>query len=263
MSEIERNRGGLAYSDIGAGDPALVLIHGWCCNRDHFRLQADHLKQQHRVLSVDLPGHGGSAAPADGYSIPVLATEIAALIRELALDRPVVVGHSLGGLIALELAATHPEAVRAIVMVDPAPLAKPEPLRAALSGLIKSLEAGDEGPRRGFIERMFLPTSDPGLRARVIEEMCSVPAPVAAAVMRATLEYDGVAAAARVGVPALHVATASPRNAPQQMSEWIPGLVTGVVVGTGHFAMLEAPAQVNDMIARFVAITVPTEAVVG
>ena len=247
----ERNRVRIAYLDQGRGDPALVFIHGWSCNSSYFRHQLEHFKAAHRVISVDLRGHGESDRPEAAYPVSLLAEDVAWLIGELGLDRPVVVGHSLGGLVALEIAAEHPDSARAIVMIDPAPLAKPEVVRAALQGLITALEAGDRGPVREFVARMFPPSSDPALRDRIVEEMCSAPPQVAANVMRGTLHYDGVAAAGRVRLPALHLAGTPPRNAPQLMSEWLPSVVTGWPVGSGHFSMLEVPLQVNDMITKF------------
>jgi len=252
MSIRERNGKKLAYLDEGRGDPAFVFVHGWTCNRSYFSLQHDHFKAGHRVVSVDLRGHGQSDQPQSGYAIRDQAEDIAWLIGELGLDRPIAVGHSLGGLVVLELAAEHPGSVRAIVMLDPAPLALPAAARGRLQNLVEAIEAGNQQPRRAFIASMFPPASPPELRARITEEMCAVPTAVAVGTMRGTLDYDGVAAAKKVSVPALHLAGTPPRNAPHLMTEWLPSVVNGWPVGTGHFNMIEAPIQVNDMIEQFV-----------
>ncbi len=70
------------------------------------------------VLAVDLRGHGRSSKPAGPYDVPTVAGDLAALIEQLGLDRPVVVGQSWGGNVAVELAALHPDLVRGIVCVD-------------------------------------------------------------------------------------------------------------------------------------------------
>lgn len=252
MAIKERNGVKLAYQDEGSGEPALIFIHGWTCDRSFFKPQHDHFKANHRVVSVDLRGHGESDKPKDGYPISRYADDVAWLIGELGLDRPIAVGHSMGGVTVLQLAAEHPESVRAIVMVDPAPLAWPAEFVTALQNVIDSSEAGNQQPRRDFIAgALFIPTSPADLKQRIVDEMCSAPTHVAADAMRGLLEYDGVAAAKKVKVPALHIAGTPPLNPPHKMTEWLPHVVNGWAVGGGHFNMLETPVQVNDMIEKF------------
>jgi pimeloyl-ACP methyl ester carboxylesterase len=80
----------------------------------------------------------------------------------------------------------------------------------------------------------------------------AAPAHVAAAAMRGILVFDGVKAAARCKVPALHIAATPPLNLPHMMTEWLPSVVNGWTVGAGHFNMMEAPEPVNGMIEGFV-----------
>jgi len=252
MSVRKRNGMKLAYLDEGRGAPAFVFVHGWACNRSYFSLQHEHFKAGHRVISVDLRGHGESDQPQSGYAIRDQAEDVAWLIGELGLDRPIAVGHSLGGLVVLELAAEHPGSVRAIVMLDPAPLTWPAAARGRIQDLAEAIEAGDQQRRRDFIASMFPPTSPPELKARITEEMCAVPTAVAVGIMRAMLDYDGVAAAKKVSVPVLHLAGTPPIIPPHRMTEWLPSVVNGWPVGSGHFNMIESPIQVNDMIEQFV-----------
>ena len=113
----------IEFDDIGSGDPALVFIHGWCCDRSYFAPQVDHFASSHRVVAVDQRGHGKTAHAADGdYSVAAVAADAAELVDGLGLDRPVLIGHSLGGLVSLAVAASRPELIRGVVMVDPAPI---------------------------------------------------------------------------------------------------------------------------------------------
>lgn len=252
MAVLQRDGVKLAYVDEGKGEPAFVFMHGWTCNRSYFKPQHDHFKAKHRVVSVDLRGHGESDKPKGPYSIRQYADDVAWLIGKLDLDRPVVLGHSMGGVAALELAAEHPQSVRAIVMVDPAPFLWSPEFISLLTNMADSSEAGNQQPRRDFINMLFLPTSPADLKARIVDEMSSAPAHVAAGAMRGLLAYDGVAVAKKVSLPALHIAATPPLNPPHMMAEWLPHAVNGWTVGAGHFNMLEAPNQVNDMIERFV-----------
>lgn len=253
MAIKERNGVKLSYVDEGDGAPTLVFIHGWTCSRSYFKPQHDYFKANHRVVSVDLRGHGESDKPQGDYPISQYADDVAWLIGELGLDRPIAVGHSMGGVTVLQLAAEHPECVRAIVMVEPAPFAWSQEFRTALQRVIDSSEAGDQQPRRDFVANaLFMPTSPADLKARIVDEMCSAPTHVAANAMRGLLAYDGVEAAKKVTLPALHIAGNPPLNSPHMMAEWLPHVVNGWTVGAGHFNMLEVPVQVNDMIDKFV-----------
>jgi pimeloyl-ACP methyl ester carboxylesterase len=115
----------LVYDDQGAGNPAFVFIHGWTCDRSFFAPQAEHFARHHRVISLDLRGHGESDKPQGAYAISAYVDDIAHVIGELKLGKVVAVGHSMGGITVLEPGATHSDKVAAIVMVDPAPFVFP------------------------------------------------------------------------------------------------------------------------------------------
>src|SRR5260370_13555243 len=134
----------LAYEDRGVGRPAFVLVHGWTCNRTFFAPQAEYFAQRHRVVSVDLRGHGESDKPRGDYPIIVYVDDIAYMIEQLALGEVIAVGHSMGGTTVLQLAADHPELVAAIVMVDPAPFVFSPELKGAIEGMVSATESGNQ-----------------------------------------------------------------------------------------------------------------------
>src|SRR5919109_4624293 len=243
----------LAYEDRGAGKPAFVFVHGWTCNHTFFAPQAAHFARRHRVVSVDLRGHGESDKPQGPYPIAAYADDLASLIEQLGLGPVVAVGHSSGGMTVLQLAAAHPDCVAAIVMVDPAPFVFPPERRAGLEAMVAAIEAGNQEPRRQFIvNRLFLPTSDRKLVEDVLAVMLAAPSHVAASAMRGALAFDGPAVAAQCKVPALHLVAASPPlNPPHLMAQWLPTVVHGWTVGAGVFSPLEGPDQVNAMIEAF------------
>ncbi|OGK97558.1 MAG: hypothetical protein A3E31_05420 [Candidatus Rokubacteria bacterium RIFCSPHIGHO2_12_FULL_73_22] len=252
MPTIVHNGTKLAYEDRGAGKPAFVFVHGWTCNRAFFAPQAEHFARAHRVVSVDLRGHGESDKPQGPYPITAYVDDLAYVIAELGLGKVVAVGHSMGGITALQLAAAHPDRVAAIVMVDPAPFVFPPELRAAIEGIVTAIEAGNQEPRRQFItQHLFMPTSERKLVDDVLAVMMAAPMHVAANAMKGILAFDGPAVAAKCTVPALHLAANPPLNPPHLMSGWLPEVVNGWTVGAGHFSQLEVPEQVNSMIEGF------------
>jgi pimeloyl-ACP methyl ester carboxylesterase len=212
--------------------------------------QAEHFARQHRVVSVDLRGHGESDKPSGPYPIAAYADDLAYLIEQLGLGKVAAVGHSMGGMIALQLAAAHPDCVAAIVMVDSTVVYSPE-RRSFIEAVAAGVEAGDHGPRSQWIESMFLPNSNRQLVDKVMTVMLDAPPHVVASAIRGALEFDGQAAAALCKVPALHLASSPPRMLPQSIDKRLPNLVSGCTVGAGHFNQLEVPDQVNAMIEAF------------
>ena len=228
MAKIIQNGVTLAFEDRGAGKPAFIFVHGTACNRSFFAPQAEHFARRHRVVSVDLRGHGESDKPHAAYPIAAYADDIAHIIDQFGLGKCVAVGHSLGGLVVLQLAAAHPGCIAAIVMVDPAPFVFSSELRSAIEAMVAAIEAGNQEPRRQFIkDHLFLPTSDRRLVEAVLEGMLAAPAHVAATAMRGALEFDARAAAASCKVPVLHLAATPPLNPPHLMSQWLPNVING------------------------------------
>lgn len=110
----------LAFKKEGKG-PGVVFIHGFGANRSVWADQVTRMKKDHTVLTVDLPGHGDSAAPVlkDGaVDLDALAVDLAALMHKQKVTPAVVVGHAMGGSIAIRLALADPGAVRGVVLLD-------------------------------------------------------------------------------------------------------------------------------------------------
>jgi len=253
MPMLERDGVKLFHEDAGAGDPAMVFVHGWTCNHTYFGPQADHFKAAHRVVSVDLRGHGMSDQPDDGYTMAGLADDVAWVCAELALERPVVVGHSMGAVIALELAARHPDLPATVVLVDPAPIVVAPDLAPMLGGLVEAFKGPDHvEARRSLIDGMlFIAEDDPAMKARITDEMLAAPQAVAAACFDGIAVWDGPAALQAVTCPVLNIGAATPINDGRALAELCPTLVNGQTVGAGHFNQLLVPDQVNAMIEQF------------
>lgn len=106
------------YVQWGAQGPPIIFIHGLTANAFCFQAFADNLASNNRVFAYDLRGRGDSDKPETGYSIPIHAADLAELIDELDLDRPIVAGHSLGALIGLYFAALYPEKLSKLILID-------------------------------------------------------------------------------------------------------------------------------------------------
>jgi pimeloyl-ACP methyl ester carboxylesterase len=113
--------GDLNVTDRGPRDaPTILLVHCYTCSMSYWQRLEPLLRRDHRVITVDLLGHGDSEKPKDGYSMEHQADTIAQALDELGAPRVLAVGQSLGGPISTALAQRHPDKVRGLVIMDSA-----------------------------------------------------------------------------------------------------------------------------------------------
>lgn len=110
----------LAYFDEGAGPQTLIMIHGLGSYAPAWKPVIESLKGQYRCIALDLPGYGKSSTGDFAYSMPFFAETVAAFIQELNIENPIIVGHSMGGQIALSLALAQPDLMSKLVLIAPA-----------------------------------------------------------------------------------------------------------------------------------------------
>jgi len=249
----------LAYDDVGAGDPPFLFIHGLAGSRSVFPDQVAHFARSHRVVAYDQRGHGDSDRPDDGrYDLWTLADDARQLADALGLDHPVVVGHSLGGTVAIALAARYPEFPRALVVLDSVFELRPDS-RRTLQAFYESLADGTDDAYEAAVEvfvrtQLTSPGDDPAVVASAVALMTSLPREVFVALGTSRLGFDDVAAAKGVTAPALFVGSARPFCDLASVRANCPGWYLGRVVGSGHKLQLLVPDQVNAMIDRFLSL---------
>lgn len=168
----------LFYTDEGTGDPPMLFVHGYTGDSHDWSWQLPHFAATHRVIAVDLRGHGRSSTPESGYEPLVFAADLARLLEHLGCAPVVAVGHSLGGLVVSGLAVEHPEIVRALVAVDPGYLVADE-IVDGVRPLVAAMDASDPVPLvQSLLSRSDTPASDPALRAWHLRRAAGMPAHV-------------------------------------------------------------------------------------
>jgi pimeloyl-ACP methyl ester carboxylesterase len=254
MQFIKKDGVILAYEDINSGLPAILLVHGWGCDHTSLAAQAEFFSRSHRVVSVDLRGHGASDAPHQDYTMAAFADDLAWLCAKLGLTKPAVIGHSMGGNVVLEFAARYPDLPASIVLLDTVMLV-PQPFLEPLRPLAQALK----GPEylsvvRQLWEPLFLATDDPARKEQIIAFVRSPQHVLASSFPNHITEYDASSAAAGCHVPIAYIGAQIPLVDMDRFRSLCPHLITAQTLGSGHFAPMLVPDQINAMLARFLAI---------
>jgi pimeloyl-ACP methyl ester carboxylesterase len=267
----------MAYVAEGAG-PVLLLIHGVAGAHENWQAVIEPLARRHTVVAPDLPGHGGSAPGAGDYSIGALAAALRDLLIVLGHERATLVGHSLGGGIAMQLAYQFPELTERLVLVSSGGLG-PEVsalLRAAalpgadlfIAATAKTGSKAGAAVGRGLAAIGLRPSPDVAEIARGYASLADRDRRAAfLGTVRAVINSRGQAVDASdrlylaAGVPVLIIwgerDPIIPARHGARAHEAIPGSRLAIFEGVGHLPQLEAPGRFVSELERFLEETTP------
>ena len=253
------------FIHVGKGAPALVFVHGFACNMEDWKPQVEHFRKKHEVVACDLRGHGRTPGRPHECSIEHYGGDVAALVNNLELKRVVLIGHSMGCRVVLEAARLIPERVAGVVLVDGSRNAvnDPEGAEAAARATVEKLGYA-EFAEKLFRQMFFKPSAEAdAIVARAVKSSAEFGPQLWPRITRWDAgSMDAAFDAIRAPVLAIQSTT---RNAqlqrspmkPGDRSPWVDylrarGAKVEIVPGVGHFTMLEAPEQVNRLIAGFI-----------
>lgn len=235
----------IAYERHGTGGPALVLVHGWSCDRSYWQAQASALADNFTVVTIDLAGHGESGADRSDWSIASFGADVAAVAERLELGDIVLVGNGMGGDVILEAARRLTGRVRGLVWVDTYKELPTRRTAERLESFIAGLEADFPTTTQNVVRSLFIPGSDTALVDRVANDMAAAPPVVAVPTIRSALlyAYEAPAVLEELDLPVVAINPEQPASDAAALLQHGVELVT--LSGVGHFLMMEDPGQFN------------------
>jgi pimeloyl-ACP methyl ester carboxylesterase len=257
------------YVSLGEGDaPPVVFIHGLGGTWQNWLENMPAVAEGRRVVALDLPGFGRSEMPSEPITITLFAQTVEKLAEQLDLGHVAVVGNSMGGFTAAEVAIRHPERVERLVLVDAAGISIAEAGKISQYVGRAMVEGGNRGvtdphrvlKRPGFIHLAFgAVMRHPTRIARdlLAEQLTAVGAPGFGQSVQALLSYDFRDRLQDIVVPTLVVQGEEdvlvPLGDARKFEERIPRATSLILADTGHVPMMERPAIFNRALLEFLS----------
>jgi 3-oxoadipate enol-lactonase len=255
------------FSYEAAGDPAsppLVFLHGIGGAARAWRGQLDFFKDRFRTIAWDMPGYGGSA-PLAAVSIAALADALQDFLQAIGATKPIMVGHSIGGMIVQQLLAKNPRIAAAVVLAQTSPaFGKPDGdwQKAFIDARLGPLDRGETlvSLAPSLVKELVGDDPETGGMDLARDCMAGVPPATYRATMLALMGFDLRDALKSIAVPTLVLSGAKDDNAPApmmgKMASYIPSATYLELEGVGHLANLERPGVFNTALDGFLKANV-------
>ena len=260
LAPMKTKDGRLSY--FAAGNPSLpplVFLHGIGGAARAWHGQLDFFKHRYRTIAWDMPGYGGSA-PLPTVSIAALADALQDFLQQVRAMKPILVGHSIGGMIVQQLLAKHPRIASAIVLAQTSPaFGKPDGdwQKAFIEARLGPLDRGETlaALAPSLVKNLVGDDPDIGGMELARDCMASVPEASYRATMMSMLGFDQRNVLKDIVVPTLLLSGSKDKNAPApmmaKMATYMPSARYFELEGVGHLANLEQPGAFNAALDSF------------
>jgi pimeloyl-ACP methyl ester carboxylesterase len=242
----------IVYSAAGAGEPALVFVHGGLATRGFWDGELKNLAAHHRIIAPDLAGHGDSGSNRQKWGMPEFGADVRAVINAEHLNQVILFGNSLGGPVAIEAAVLLPGRVMGVVGVDTFQrLAYKYPPEEARQRA-EAFRDDYTGSLRQMVKMLFHPDADPAIVADAERRMSRTPPEAAYRMFLSLAGYDMAAAAHRLTAPLRAINGDLYPTDVTEVRSIKPDFDVVIMKHMGHYPMLERPAEFDRIVMEAV-----------
>ena len=239
----------IVYDSRGAGEPALMFVHCWACNRAFWRAQLDVFASDHTVVALDLPGHGASGRDREEWTLAGYADDVVRVVDALDLDRVILVGHSMGGPVSLLAAARLGERAEGVLCVETLHDAEFEWPEDAAEGWIAAFENDYEGSMRTSVAGMVPGNAE--LSDWITDQALQADRDAMLSIMHEfpTLDLAAAFSAANVPVRCINAAPYGEFSLPTaiETNRRYADFDATIMDGVGHYPHLQRPEDFNRL----------------
>jgi len=244
----------ISYEIYGSGEPTLVFVHGWSCDTRYFREQIPYFSRDHRIILVDLAGHGHSGSGRARYTMKAFGEDVTAVVEAENLDKVILIGHSMGGNVIAEAALLIPDKVLGLIGIDTLENVDFKMTEEDRQNMLAPFKEDFIATTRRFAEDMILPETDPGLTEWIITDMSAAPPEMAISAMEEMLQDYVTGEAATIFQEISHpVVTVNsdlwPVNS-EGNRKYMQSYEAIVLENTDHFLMMDQPGRFNPALKK-------------
>ena len=242
------------YEAQGRGEPALVFVHGWAIDSRYWDQQVPVFARTHRVVIIDLAGHGQSGRDRKDWTVAAFARDVRAVVEALSLKKVVLVGHSMSGNVILEVARAMPDRVVGLIPVDTLLDVDQQTKPEEMAQFAAALRADYKATAAGFSQQyLFADKGDPAFKARVMADLMTLPPEISVAILEQSWAYDPRRLLKQIKVPVVAVNADKFPTRLDHARVYAPQFDALIVENTGHYLMREDPNRFNAQLALAVA----------
>ncbi|MCP4706177.1 MAG: alpha/beta hydrolase [candidate division Zixibacteria bacterium] len=236
------------YEVSGKGEPALVFVHGWSCDRSYWKNQVDEFDKTFMVVTVDMGGHGGSGLEREDWTLPAFGADVAAVVNKLNPAKVVLIGHSMAGAVNMNAMKHLTGRVVGLIGVDTyqefGPGAPPEQVVEFMTPFRTNFAIAMDG----FVRAMFPKNADSALVNMIVSDMSSAPPEVAISAIENYFNSNTLAILKETIVPIRAINSDLWPTDLETNQENAVSYELKLMSGFGHFIMQEDPVTFNQLL---------------
>lgn len=248
-SAISSDEVEIRYEIHGTGEPTLVFVHGWCCDRSYWEEQIPYFSESYKMVLVDLAGHGESGLNRNDWTMELFGEDVACVAKKIGSTKIILIGHSMAGQVILEAARWLPNVIGIIFIDAFSDFTQPD-----LGQFIGLMQKDFQNSVIQFIKtNLFLPSSDPKLVERIAKNIASRPPNIA--IDAVTHYWNFPHTRTRLKELQLPIRCINSFNNPVDIEvgrSYAPSLEVKLMENVGHFVMLEDPQTFNHILDNFI-----------
>jgi len=238
----------ISYSVEGNGKPALVFVHGWCCDKSYWKHQVPYFAEKYKVITIDLAGHGKSGLGRKTWSMEAFGNDVVAVLEQLNINQAILIGHSMGGPVIVEAARQTPKRIIGLVGVDTYNNIEETYSQEQIEEFISPFMTNFVETTRNFVRGMFTPDADSLIVEQIANDMSSAPPEVGIGAMQELASYDIIKTLKDVQISIVCINSDKWPTNVEAGQRHVISFELKLMPGIGHFVMIEEPDKFNKLL---------------
>ncbi|OGU65683.1 MAG: hypothetical protein A2499_16275 [Stygiobacter sp. RIFOXYC12_FULL_38_8] len=238
----------IAYSVSGKGEPALIFVHGWGWDQSLWKKQIAKFSSKYKVVTLDLAGHGESGKKRKSFTIKAFSDDVVSVVNKLKLNKVILVGHSMGGIINLEVYRQIKDKVVGIIGADTYQLFQKGENPKSAEDYLTTFKENYLGSVREYVRTLFLESADSAFVEGMVKRMQKLPPEIGMDIFRNIYQYNSLKAATELQPRIIAVNGQKFKVKEAENIKILPGFTAKIIRDTGHFPMIENPERFDELL---------------